>query len=54
MFVYIYILADRPAFVQVSPRARHTPAGRTQAGNAIATQAPASNALAGHACSGKG
>ena len=34
--------------------ARHMPAGRTQAGNAIATQAPASNGLAGHACSGKG
>ena len=41
-------------FGQVSPRARRMPAGRTQAGNAIATQAPAGNALAGHACSGKG
>ena len=27
------------------------PAGQTQAGNAIATQAPASNALAGHVVS---
>ena len=32
----------------------HMPAGRTQASNAIATQAPASNALTGHACCGKG
>ena len=37
----------------VSPCARRMPAGRTQAGNAITTQAPASNALAGYACSGK-
>ena len=32
----------------------HMPAGQTQPGSAIATQAPATNALAGHACSGKG
>ena len=38
---------------RVSPRARRMPAGRTQAGNAIVTQVPASNALAGHACSDK-
>ena len=44
----------RPKGGSLCVYARRMPAGRTQAVSAIATQAPASNALADHACSGKG